>query len=198
VTATVALVCWARRNGFAEHELLEGFLRALRRIEAPVADNLAPGLSDEEIDALLEPVGITLPEEARVWWRWRNGPDPAAPFASTRFAHRGFISLQNEAGYYSDRLEYDGEELGFGGMLQPVTERTEIFFYCRVDRDETVPVYEGPQGEPPELLLPSIGALVRRWTEVLESGYVSAVTPDGVWHFDDERAPSEDQLIGFL
>ena len=37
------------------------------------------------------------------------------------------------------------------------------------------------------LVEPSIGALVRLWINVLESGYVS-VTPDGVWQYDEAQA----------
>jgi len=43
---------------------------------APVADRLRPGLSDVEIDEVLGPLGIDLPEEARVWWKWHDGADP--------------------------------------------------------------------------------------------------------------------------
>ena len=81
-------------------------------------------------------------------------------------------------------------------MLQPVTEPNILYFYCRGMRDEPVPVYLQPQGAPPELLLPSIGALVRLWINVLQSGYVS-VTPAGAWHYDETRALPDEQMIGF-
>ncbi len=50
---------------------------------APIAAALAPGLRDTEIDALIEPTGLTLPPEARELFRWhdgavrRPGPDDA-------------------------------------------------------------------------------------------------------------------------
>lgn len=41
-----------------------------------VLSHLRPGLADEEMDALTVPLGIVLPEEARVWWGWHDGTDP--------------------------------------------------------------------------------------------------------------------------
>ena len=40
---------------------------------APVAEKAAPGLTDAQIDVLMAPVGIDLPDELRAWWRWHNG-----------------------------------------------------------------------------------------------------------------------------
>ena len=53
-----------------------------------VVDHLGPGLSDAEMDALTEPVGIILPEEARVWWGWHDGTDPLKidPIRGEQFA----------------------------------------------------------------------------------------------------------------
>ena len=40
---------------------------------APIAAALAPGLGDDEIDALIEPTGLSLPPEARELFRWHDG-----------------------------------------------------------------------------------------------------------------------------
>ena len=44
-----------------------------RAVHAPVVDRLRPGLADAELDALMEPLGLRLPMEARVWWGWHDG-----------------------------------------------------------------------------------------------------------------------------
>src|ERR1700754_380651 len=38
-------------------------------------DAFRPGLDDAEIDRATEPLGFELPEEARRWYRWRDGSD---------------------------------------------------------------------------------------------------------------------------
>jgi len=66
-------------------DLLDRFEARLRGAGAPIVDAWAPGLTDAQIDELVRPLGIDLPKEARVWWRWHNGVD--------REASRRFSSL---------------------------------------------------------------------------------------------------------
>jgi cell wall assembly regulator SMI1 len=54
-------------------DLLEQLASRWRDHGVPVATRLSPGLPDEQIDALTSPLGITLPTEARRWWRWHDG-----------------------------------------------------------------------------------------------------------------------------
>lgn len=63
----------------AVRRALEGIEAAWRRQGAPIAAHLAPGLSDQEIDALLQPSGITLPETARELFRWHDGAGLGEP-----------------------------------------------------------------------------------------------------------------------
>jgi cell wall assembly regulator SMI1 len=49
---------------------LEGFWRDAG---APLYEVLAPGLDDGTIMSLAGELGLTLPDEARQWWRWHNG-----------------------------------------------------------------------------------------------------------------------------
>jgi hypothetical protein len=66
-----------------------------------VLDHLRPGLTDAEMDALTEPLGIVLPEEARVWWGWHDGTNPLVidPIQGEKFAMlapgRIFLPLSN-------------------------------------------------------------------------------------------------------
>ncbi len=57
--------------------LLDQLEERWRTHDAPIARRLAPGLSDEEIDALAEPLELGVPSEARTWWRWHNGAHDA-------------------------------------------------------------------------------------------------------------------------
>ena len=55
-------------------ELLEELGARWRARGVPLVDRLRAGLEDEQIDEVLEPLGIArLPDEARLWWRWHDG-----------------------------------------------------------------------------------------------------------------------------
>jgi hypothetical protein len=172
------------------------FVSELRRLGAPVADALAPGLTDAEIDELLAPLGIDLPEEARRWWRWHNGTDPHAPLASRMFGHRHLLSLQDEASFNLETRDVYKDAVGIPKLLRPIDQKPEIFFDCRRPGHGPVPIYWQDDIEPPEPLLPSIGALVRCWIDVMKSGYVS-VDDQGIWQYDDSVHPPNRQVIGF-
>jgi cell wall assembly regulator SMI1 len=40
---------------------------------APIADQLAPGLTDEQLDGYERTSGLTFPAEVRRWWGWHDG-----------------------------------------------------------------------------------------------------------------------------
>lgn len=52
---------------------LDGLLTRLRSLRAPIVDQLRPGLSEPEVDALCSAHGLVLPSEARALWLWHNG-----------------------------------------------------------------------------------------------------------------------------
>ena len=54
-------------------DLLEQLAERWRRQRAPITEALSPGLDEEEMDALIAPLGLSLPVEARVWWGWHDG-----------------------------------------------------------------------------------------------------------------------------
>ncbi len=55
--------------------LLDELEQRWRTLGLPLLDRLRPGLTDAEIDTLVAPLGLDLPEEARTWWRWHDGID---------------------------------------------------------------------------------------------------------------------------
>jgi hypothetical protein len=166
---------------FLNDAILDTYLGELRRLGAPAAETLVPGLSDAEIDAVLEPVGVELPEEARVWWRWRNGTDPDAGDAETLFGDRHYLSLQDNLDYY-EALNAIWEDEGYSKLLQPVDQKPYIIFDCRGPRDAPVPVLWSEDIEEPEPWTPSIGSLILRWIEVLRSGHIT-IGADGIWDY---------------
>lgn len=59
--------------------LLEELALRWRQQGASIADLLRPGLSEEEMDELTDPLGLVLPREAKIWWGWHDGAFPAPP-----------------------------------------------------------------------------------------------------------------------
>jgi hypothetical protein len=56
-------------------ELCDAILALHVRAKTPMASAFLPGLSDGEIDALMKPTGLRLPQSARDLYKWRNGVD---------------------------------------------------------------------------------------------------------------------------
>jgi hypothetical protein len=52
---------------------LEVYADGMRRHGVPFDERSAPGLSDDQMESAIAPLGLLLPDEARTWWRWRNG-----------------------------------------------------------------------------------------------------------------------------
>ena len=162
--------------------LIDDFNAQLQRVGAPLADSWTGGLTDEEIDAILLPLGIDLPEEARVWWRWQNG-------AERSFAHRGVLPLEYGIEPFASERETMKELWDVDFLLSPVDERPWIYFYCGGARGAPVPVYgQDDDTEAPVEMLPSIGELVGAWTKVLAAGVVT-IADDGKWKFHEHNWP---------
>lgn len=82
---------------------------------APIAQALRPGLSDEQIDELMAPTGLILPEEARVWWSWHNGValEPLPGLGALHFGLGGWdvLSLEQAVAEYWRNRSLLGEPL---------------------------------------------------------------------------------------
>ena len=75
-----------------DNELLNNLEQRWRAAQSPVMVRLLqPGLKDDEIDRLSEPLGFPLPEEVRTWYRWHNGSSNRAIVLQ-----RGFRTLTED------------------------------------------------------------------------------------------------------
>ncbi|MEY2515755.1 MAG: hypothetical protein QOJ89_3113 [bacterium] len=181
-----------------DEEILERFEAALRCVGAAIVDAWAPGLRDDEIDALVQPLGIALPEEARVWWRWHDGLRPGrGPQSWDLLPGRSLLSLEDALDLFVPEREHMADD-GFPDMLlTPVTRHPIILFGCDGAPDAPVPVYvmDDWSDEAPRLALPSIGELVLTWTSYIDTGIVTT-GPDGDWLYDDKALSQEVQELG--
>jgi hypothetical protein len=169
----------------------------LQRIGAPIVGSWLPGLDDPEIDALLRPLDIELPEEAREWWRWHNGVRSDAPPISWSLWHRVPQTLQSTADLYA----YERDDLkhlhGVEKLLAPLTGRPWVFFDCRGPRDAPVPILTQLDVTDIHRVLPSIESLVAEWIGLLRAGAWS-IAADGTWTTNEERIPDRLTDIGIV
>lgn len=176
--------------------LLDRFEAALRGVGAVIVDHLAPGVDDARIDELLAPHGIDLPEEARVWWRWRNGVLPGTPRTFEQIApSRDLRSLETVVYQYKQSWELmlDG---GVVKMLEPFSAKPVIFLDCKVPRDAPIPIHSlNDWTEDPRLVLPSFGELIATWIEYIDRGVFSTST-NGTWVWDHENVPRDVLELG--
>ena len=144
-----------------------------------VLNDLRPGLTDAEMDALTEPLGIVLPEEARVWWGWHDGTDPhfIDPIQGGKFAMlapgRIFLSLGDGVKQCQSLREvgWEGKEQHdlWRQWLPLNTLEDPTMLDCTADAPARVFRLEF-QFRDRRLELPTLGALVDAYIEAFDSG----------------------------
>jgi hypothetical protein len=157
----------------------EGLLAELERRwrdQSPaLVERLAPGLSDEEIDRLVEPLDYSLPEEVRRWFRWHDGSSNRPVIFTRAFTPlRDSISLS--AGFA------DMDETRPDDWLNVMDEKPYVIFDCR---GETIaPVwhleYSFDLDSPTRPVFESIGDMVAFWIELIDDDQIFW-SSDGEW-----------------
>jgi len=177
-----------------DRECLERFEERLSG--APIAGAWAPGASDDHCDALLLPLGIDLPDEARTWWCWHNGIRADAPVRDRPGVPRPWpISADRAAELYEELADDRRLYWGLDGLLDAFGNPPRIYFGCAGPRDQPVPIYVQEDVETPTLVLPSIRALVLAWLEGLDLG-VYGVDADGGFTATPRTSPPRHLLLG--
>jgi cell wall assembly regulator SMI1 len=180
-----------RRPRLLTEELLAELDQRLRDLNAPITRIWRPGLSDDQMDELTEPIGITLPTEARAWWGQHDGVDritgqqptlgdgwvpfPLAEAVRQATVYRETSALEIDAdGYVDRRAEWSTSWIALVGNPSPERLACE----CAVSAGAPSPaIYFDPEGEdePQRPKAASIGEVVHIWIEALD---------DGTWHID--------------
>lgn len=175
-------------------DLLTALEEEWRRQGAPIADLLAPGLTDQDIDALVDPVGLRLPQELRVWWRWHDGlahvPD-AWPEGSIGPGDWHPMSLREAVDRYReelpDRPDPAGDLYWRATWFPFAIMSNDVLFVDTAATSpdgEAAPVryrawfgwfnYEVDQA-------PSLTATVQKWLRALREGYFWWEPREHVW-----------------
>jgi hypothetical protein len=157
-------------------ELLDRLDQTLRDLGAAIVDHSEPGLKRDQMDALTEPHGFRLPDEAALWWSWHSGAGGAelTPYRhplTLESAMRNFDLVQ---GGMSDAW-------GLTRLVAVVNEQPWLWFDCRGDRTAAVPVYAGDKSERPQVAAESIGDMVLVLVRAFEAGAFS-IDERGRWN----------------
>jgi hypothetical protein len=152
-----------------DDRLLNDLEQRWRDQSPALLQRLRPGLADAEIDRVAEPLGYTIPEEVRRWYRWHNG-STGYPIMFSRC----FGALTDDVAATLD-LEED-EEKWKKGWLQVMDEKPYLIFDCRGDVDVPAPVwhfdYSFDLDRPTRPVFDSIGDMVSFWIELIDNGQV--------------------------
>jgi cell wall assembly regulator SMI1 len=172
-------------------ELLEELAGRWRRMDAPVARQLQPGLSGPELDATVGPLGLCVPPEARTWWGWHDGArqealilDGGKSFASLEVCVQDAVMMRQIAVEVAAPYRMSAEErfeMARGVWNPDWLPLCRDSFGCQLvicaaaedaARDMSQVYYRDWDGAI-DLVAPAIGTLVRAWIAVLDTGLVT-------------------------
>ena len=178
-------------------DLLEALADRWRLLGAPIIENLRPGLSDAEIDALTHPLGITLPGEARTWWSWHDGvgSDAGRPEHKIGGLMMELIPLAEAVRDYQDGRALLVDAGGEGALEDwptswfPITAQGHgdvVVCQCGVPRNAATPIHVFHWDQPdPRPAANSFGELIALWIEAIDSGRWVYDAPRRSWYLDD-------------
>lgn len=187
----------------------------LRRIwsqsGASIAHSLQPGLTDVEMDALMNPLGLRLPEELRGWWGSHNGASRANGGSMYTFNRARYESLEDAvAGTQIGRavaedVREDFETLGlplYRPTFLTVMSLLNCYVVCDCSDPDLAPVYCYWPEEPwrmKEPVVPRFADLLRWWLDAHQNGVYELVNEDGRKHLVRVNAVAPERLAsGFM
>ncbi len=150
-------------------DILERWRAAASQAGAPVLENLVDGLTDAEIDAIVEPLGLRAPPELRTLWRWAtttskvSGPSawemfPGHSYVPPARAVEDTFELRDSAIWGIDMppewmVVWNDQN---GTLCVNGADHTDTSVYVVVDENRRA--------------TRSIGELVEHWTQLIERG----------------------------
>ncbi len=175
-----------------------------------VLDRLRPGLTHTEMDALTAPLGIVLPEEARVWWGWQDGTDLVRvdPIRGEEFAMiapgRIFLSLAHAVTHCQMLREvlWDGKESHdlWRQWLLLNTLADPTILECAADTPARVFRLE-LQFPARRRGLPTLGALIDAYIEAFDTGIWRLEQPGyehSRWQQNPDKSNERANLLDLL
>lgn len=198
---------------YAHHRaplLTEGLLERLatrwRAHGLPIVESLRPGLSDAEMDQLTEPLGITLPREARTWWRWHDGASSDTGGSANLGPLRIYSPLSDVV---RNTLAIRASMRGADGELDPAWRHSWLTLNsggdttvidCAVGFEEAVPAryYRFEEPETGAKGVASMGTLVLLYIDAFDRGAWSFDRVRGVWSSDLSKMDSSTRELHLI
>ena len=181
---------------------LSSLASALRQRRFPIVEHLRPGLTDAEMDELTAPLGLWLPTEARLWWGWHDGASAEGPskiganwwFAPLSACVDACLELREIAA--AD--EFLGEDWWPSGWFPIALGDWALACDTVVAPGEPTPIktWNLEDVVPSEPSLPSLGALIEMWTDVLLAGAWQYDAVKGTGLVYPEHLPDRDWPFG--
>ena len=187
-------------------ELLPRLEQLWAQLGAPIADQLAPGLTEAELSARERAAGLSLPAELRIWWGWHDGVRRLQP--GTRLGLESLVGV-GPWEFLSCVESLDERALMSrvaGELWQPTWlpvlafDAHRVFVDCGQDQDGRVPVrvWDAQPDDLDRHRLPSFAALVALWVQLLEAGSVAWSDQRPVWPGGRQDLPAELLATGLV
>jgi hypothetical protein len=175
--------------------LLRAFEERLRLWDLPVGRWANPGLTDDEMDEVVAPLGLRLPIEARIWWGWYDGEtkegrgklftpwDGMLPLREAVDVYLSFRSMANKLSE-PDHLPPPRDNPDFfwhPGWFPLLGPQLPFVIDCSVGENEPTPIRMIDWQDVDGFFEPragSFGQMVAWWIEAIDSG---------AWDRDTER-----------
>jgi cell wall assembly regulator SMI1 len=185
-------------------EQLHRFETLLREHDVPFEEWTRPGLNDADIDATTSPLGLRLPREARIWWRWRNGtihggrrklPGPWHEALSLEGAVDQYRQFRQIAHNTAPDWPQNNPDIIWHPSWLPIIRTTQpIAIDCDVPEDAPTPVLLVDWQNPERFDKPrasSLGEMVAWWIVALETDVWYWNEAEGWWRTRRERLDSQ-------
>jgi hypothetical protein len=184
---------------------------AWRAQGAPIADDLAPGLTETEIDSRI-PADLTLPAAARRWWGWHDGTTGGIWSARSAvgvggwhlmslaeaLAWRAELMAENDPPEFpADPGEWEGQWAPWWLPIVHYDGATLFLDLNAATPDGDVPVHLWAK-TPDDVFsvrFDSLGDLVRRWSSALDDGYFRWSAETAEWVAPDILPAGVSRLI---
>lgn len=193
--------------------LLDELERRWRDNRIPLVGWLRPGLTDAQMRELLDPLGIEMPEEGRIWWGRHDGPpdantltaaiSPWAQYLSLDLAVSEYLQYRETLRRLGRALEEDVDRTWHPGWLPLATTRGRpiIAIDCAVPAGAPSPVYVvawGDDENSDKPKAPSLAQAVVWWIRGWDERWWWFDHEKNQWAGDPDRMPRELAVTGLV
>lgn len=193
-------------------ELIAEYETKLREQGVPLDEWSSPGITAEEQEMAVEPIGLHLPTEARTWWAWHNGcpryglSKLVAPVGEKMLTISEAVEVYRE---YRDIVQNlvepdvpalaNPDDRWDPSWLPILGPQVPTVIDCRDSNGDATPVRSinlQYVEESKEIGSPSLGQMMRWWIGAIDGGAWCWDTEKREWLVDPYRLDRDFKLSG--